>query len=71
MSQVLTQRGFSVASGAVRPSVAQTVYAFVATGVRRLHQRMDLAALDDRMLNDIGMSKAEQLRESSKPFWVA
>ena len=28
-----------------------------------------LAELDDRMLTDIGLSRADALRECEKPFW--
>ena len=32
-------------------------------------QRRELLALDDRMLKDIGLSRADAFREGSKPFW--
>lgn len=32
-------------------------------------QRHHLAALDDHVLKDIGLSRADVVRESSKPFW--
>lgn len=41
--------------------------------VRRWHdrqrQRAYLASLDDRLLADIGLSRADQERECNKPFW--
>jgi uncharacterized protein YjiS (DUF1127 family) len=37
----------------------------------RAEQRMHLAAMDDRMLKDIGVSAVDATRESSKPFWKA
>jgi uncharacterized protein YjiS (DUF1127 family) len=30
-----------------------------------------LQSLDDRALKDIGLSRADVVRESSKPFWIA
>jgi len=35
----------------------------------RAAQRRRLAQLEDRMLKDIGVSKADAYRESSKMFW--
>jgi uncharacterized protein YjiS (DUF1127 family) len=35
----------------------------------RAAQRQMLAALDDRMLKDLGLSRADVQRECSKPFW--
>lgn len=35
----------------------------------RMRQRRALLALDDWMLKDIGLSRADVLRESGKPFW--
>ncbi len=37
----------------------------------RARQRRHLMALDDRLLRDIGISRAEALREFDKPFWRA
>jgi uncharacterized protein YjiS (DUF1127 family) len=36
---------------------------------RRAKSRADLAALDDRMLADIGVTRAEAEFLSNKPFW--
>ncbi len=41
------------------------------TWAARAEQRRQLAALDARMLRDIGRSEADALRESGKPFWRA
>ena len=35
----------------------------------RSHARIELAKLDDRMLRDIGVNRAEIWREVNKPFW--
>jgi uncharacterized protein YjiS (DUF1127 family) len=36
---------------------------------RRARERAELAALDDRMLTDIGLSRAEAEFLANKPFW--
>lgn len=35
----------------------------------RWRTRQSLARLDDRLLKDIGLSRAEAAREWDKPFW--
>lgn len=35
----------------------------------RARQRQQLAKLTDTQLRDIGVSRAQALREASKPFW--
>lgn len=35
----------------------------------RARQRRQLALMDDRLLRDIGVSRAEIARETEKPFW--
>jgi len=35
----------------------------------RARQRRQLRSLSDRMLRDIGLTRADVLAESSKPFW--
>jgi uncharacterized protein YjiS (DUF1127 family) len=45
------------------------VRASVAEAWRRWRTRRTLAELDDRMLHDIGASRAEAQAESAKSFW--
>lgn len=41
----------------------------VARWIERACQRQALAALDDHMLRDIGITRVEAARECEKPFW--
>ena len=43
----------------------------VETWLDRRAQRMELAELDDHMLHDVGLSRADVEREVAKPFWRA
>lgn len=36
----------------------------------RARQRRRLSELDDRMLRDIGLTRADVSREVEKPFWI-
>ena len=35
----------------------------------RVQQRTQLASLEDHLLKDMGISRADASRESAKPFW--
>ena len=41
----------------------------LATWQERASQRYRLAELDDRMLRDVGLSRADIRREVERPFW--
>lgn len=42
---------------------------FVVSWLELGRQRRHLARLDDRMLKDIGLSRADVEQETAKPFW--
>ncbi len=64
--------GFGVEhfSGPVR-AAALRGFATLLLWRERAKQRPALAQLDDRMLRDVGLSPADVLWESRKPFWRA
>jgi uncharacterized protein YjiS (DUF1127 family) len=41
----------------------------LARWIERTRQRQALATLDDRILRDIGITRAEAMGECEKPFW--
>lgn len=41
-----------------------------AHALKRHAERRALAALDDRQLADVGLTRAQVQREARKPFWV-
>jgi uncharacterized protein YjiS (DUF1127 family) len=43
--------------------------AAISTILARRRQRLALRELDDHLLRDIGLSRAEAGREASKPLW--
>lgn len=45
------------------------VLGLMLTWYMRRQQRFDLAALDERGLRDVGLSRADVAREVDKPFW--
>jgi uncharacterized protein YjiS (DUF1127 family) len=50
-------------------AAAGRLFAVLGRWHRRAHDRTLLAGLDDRMLADIGISRAEAEFLSNKPFW--
>lgn len=48
---------------------AQRALATIHTWHRRAVERHQLAALDERTLKDIGITRADALYLGSKPFW--
>ncbi|HEY1300939.1 MAG TPA: DUF1127 domain-containing protein [Stellaceae bacterium] len=52
-----------------RPRARRGVFATLRTWRRRSRERAELAALDERMLRDIGITRIDAEFLSSKPFW--
>ena len=48
---------------------ARLDYMAIRAWIDRGRQRRALGELDDRLLEDIGLSRADARRESAKPFW--
>jgi uncharacterized protein YjiS (DUF1127 family) len=53
----------------VLTAAAEWVVATLREWRRRMHDRADLARLDDRMLKDIGLSRTDAEFLINKPFW--
>ena len=51
------------------PLGARALLDMLLTWRDRARQRMELARLDDRLLRDIGVPRADAARELGKPFW--
>jgi uncharacterized protein YjiS (DUF1127 family) len=50
-------------------SLLGDLYLLLERWVERRRQRRALLELGDALLKDIGISRADALREASKPFW--
>lgn len=63
----------AVVGGEVRPARGagwlRQAARVVAAWHERARQRRDLRSLDERMLKDIGLSRADIDAEAAKPFW--
>jgi uncharacterized protein YjiS (DUF1127 family) len=64
-----------VASGKLDTSTASAAAAWgvfrrwCGVVLARRRQRIELAALEDHLLKDIGVSRDEAAREAAKPWW--
>ena len=47
------------------------LYATMVAWQQRYELRQHLLEMDDRLLDDIGFSRADAIREARKPFWKA
>ncbi len=63
--------------GALIPGIADfrdallAAFSLTVLWYQRARERRQLNALDDRILADIGVTRAEVAREYDKPFWRA
>ncbi len=55
---------------AVPPSGRKDIVSLLYVWLDRRAQRVALAKLDARLLDDIGVNETARKREISKPFWV-
>ncbi len=79
MHTISQRRPFGAYAGPRRPNAAwfgKILREAAVRAVRTLltwqerdQQRRHLAALDDRLLSDIGISRADAAREAAVPFW--
>lgn len=67
MNAVATGRARAAARAPARPGLR----ALLREWVRRWRQRRRLEDLDDRMLRDVGVTRADAEREARRPFWQA
>jgi uncharacterized protein YjiS (DUF1127 family) len=49
--------------------VAHRLVDWLLGALERQRERRMLLALDERMLRDVGITRADALREGGKPFW--
>jgi len=62
---------FGASRSTATANVVTRVLDVVFGWLERSRQRRHLAELDDRLLRDIGISRAEVEAEMSRPFWRA
>jgi uncharacterized protein YjiS (DUF1127 family) len=66
---VLERRdGRSATAGRIRTALVG-IFSLFREWRRRARSRAELAALDDRTLRDIGLTRVDLWREIDKPFW--
>jgi uncharacterized protein YjiS (DUF1127 family) len=67
-SSILEPRRVSSGTGAGRSLVSKWIRT-MAIWLIRQHGRQELSSLDDRLLEDIGISREDALWKAGKPFW--
>jgi uncharacterized protein YjiS (DUF1127 family) len=69
MFSLLGHAGFAARRAARTVSLPVRLMDLFALWAARAHERRMLAALDERALHDLGLSRAEAEREAGKAFW--
>ena len=64
---VQTLRGSVSSAGFGNP--LKRLHAALLTWQQRYELRQHLLALDDRLLDDMGLDRAKARKEAAKPFW--
>jgi uncharacterized protein YjiS (DUF1127 family) len=69
MTMISTTRGRSAAASTRASSIFSRAVETLRSWRTRARERAELAALDDRVLRDIGLTRSDVYREYRKPFW--
>jgi uncharacterized protein YjiS (DUF1127 family) len=56
---------------ALPAKVLERAFDRLATWQQRAYERRQLRMLDDHMLHDVGLSRADVESEARKPFWLS
>lgn len=70
LTTAVPQAGFGRRWRAQLAQIAVAAFEMLLGWQARAAERTRLASMDDRMLRDIGLSRADIARESAKPFWT-
>jgi uncharacterized protein YjiS (DUF1127 family) len=62
-------RGSAVGPAGMLRTAAARLLLGLLDRLELARQRRQLLAMDDRMLKDIGVTRADALREGARPFW--
>lgn len=65
-----TVSALSATPSYVRQATNRSWVQVIGVWIERSRERRALANLDDRLLDDVGISRSEATREIAKPFWL-
>lgn len=69
VSRIPVSRPAATGSGHTFGGLVVAMFDAVFAWLERRRQRDMLSAMSDHLLQDIGVTRAEALREAGKPFW--